>query len=180
MSSTPLPKKKTAAPVPATATAPTATTNTTTPPKNPTGFLVGLIILLGMVTFGIYHFSKKSPEEIQDTRDKKEEKERRKKEPTATTQQYVPPPQPVEALVLMHECMTPCSADIQWKFKIRTDGHAIKVKFPGMSWYNMPAEGDVKFPFTMNAGEAFFASLDEKNPNVRVQVYKKITTYERR
>ncbi|MEX2052534.1 MAG: hypothetical protein WD991_02485 [Candidatus Paceibacterota bacterium] len=90
-----------------------------------------------------------------------------------------PPPAPVEmveALVLEHECLTPCSADIAWRFKIRTDGRPLSVKFQGVGQaVTYPGEGDFKAPSSMRSGETQFVSPDESHPHVRVQVYRKVT-----
>lgn len=78
-----------------------------------------------------------------------------------------------EALVLESECYTPCSGNIPaGRFKIRTDGHPLRVKFKGLGWFALPAEGDVLFPDGIEDGNAEFFSSDS---HVRVQVYKRIT-----
>lgn len=86
----------------------------------------------------------------------------------------------VEALVLEHECTTPCSANIAWKFKIRTDGHPLRIKFQGVrDEVTYPGEGDFQAPPKMTSGETKFVSADKEHPNVRVQVYRKIATVQR-
>ena len=130
-----------------------------------TFLLVCLFILVALV------LTHKSPKEIQDSKEKKEKKAEESRRP-----QYVAPPAlNREALVLMHECYTPCNANIQWRFKIRTDGQAIRVKFQGVKdWFIIPAEGDVQCPQQLRSGMTEFQS-NEKNPHIRVQVYQKIT-----
>jgi len=81
---------------------------------------------------------------------------------------------PVEALVLMHECFTPCSAFVGWSYKVRTDGDPIRIKYQGADWFDQPARGNFKAPKGFQPGEAQFASSDETNPHVKVCVYKKI------
>jgi hypothetical protein len=80
----------------------------------------------------------------------------------------------VEALVLEKECFTPCSADIEWPFKIRTDGDPLRIKFQGTGWFDHPGKGYVQAPSQMQSGNTEFISPDEKNPRVRVQVYRKV------
>lgn len=93
----------------------------------------------------------------------------------ATTQERVEGSRPKEALLLEQECWTPCSAYIAWKFKIRTDGQPIKIKFQGVADpVEYPGEGDFKAPANMLSGETEFVSLDKERPHIRVQVYKKI------
>lgn len=88
--------------------------------------------------------------------------------PTSTTL-------PVEALVLEHECLTPCSANITWRFKIRTDGHPLRIKFQGIKgWKDFPAEGDFQAPTQMRSGDTEFVSSDPRHPHIRVQVYKRV------
>ena len=82
-----------------------------------------------------------------------------------------------DALVLDHECLTPCSTNIAWKFQIRVVGSfALRIKFQGVAdWVDYPAgEGDFHAPEKMQSGETFFASPDKKPP-VRVQVYRVIS-----
>jgi hypothetical protein len=85
-----------------------------------------------------------------------------------------PPPRMVEALVLEHECNTPCSAFVGWSYKVRTDGDSIRIKYQGCTdWFDQPAKEDKPAPKCFQPGEAQFASpLDEK---VKVWVYKRIT-----
>ncbi|MDD5721477.1 MAG: hypothetical protein PHT16_03485 [Candidatus Pacebacteria bacterium] len=85
--------------------------------------------------------------------------------------------QKVEALVLDNECLTPCSGNIPaGRFKIRTDGHPLRIKFKGVhDWVEHPAEGEAKSPSGVEPGEAQFVSSDKENPHVKVWVYKKIT-----
>ncbi|MFZ3011721.1 MAG: hypothetical protein WA060_01845 [Minisyncoccia bacterium] len=83
--------------------------------------------------------------------------------------------QPTEALVLMHECYTPCSTQIAWSFKIRTEGRPLRITFSGVrDSVSYPGEGDFRAPSQMRSGETFFDSPDKKNPHVRVQVYRKV------
>lgn len=80
----------------------------------------------------------------------------------------------VEALVLEHECYTPCNANIAWRFKIRTEGNPIRIKFTGVrDWVEYPGEGDFKAPASMDSGDTRFESSNPKRPNVRVWVYRK-------
>jgi hypothetical protein len=80
----------------------------------------------------------------------------------------------VEALVLVQECYTPCSSFVGWSYKIRTDGHPLRIKYQGSDWIDYPAEGNTNTPATFTPGETFFESSDPLHPNVRVQVYQKI------
>jgi hypothetical protein len=91
-----------------------------------------------------------------------------------------PPPTtyyaPVEALVLEHECVTPSSSFVGWGYKVRTDGDPLRIKYNGCSeWFEQPARGQFQAPGCFTPGEALFASRDEKNPHVKVWVYRKIT-----
>lgn len=80
------------------------------------------------------------------------------------------------ALILMSECYTPCSADIQWKARIHTMGEPIEIKFPGIQeWFDHPAEGDAQAPRGVETGETFFRSANPSKEHIRVQVYKRIT-----
>jgi hypothetical protein len=90
------------------------------------------------------------------------------------------PPAPAakqtEALVLEKECLTPCSANIAWKFKIRTDGRPLRIKFQGVhDEVSYPGEGDFQVPPEMTSGETTFISSDNEHPHVRVQVYRRIS-----
>jgi hypothetical protein len=100
-------------------------------------------------------------------------------DPPASTEQEVQQPV-VEALVLMKECLTPCSALLDYRFKIRTDGHPLRIKFPGVDeWFEHPAEGDARAPSGItDEGETLFVSPDVDHPHVQVQVYKKTTAIE--
>lgn len=83
---------------------------------------------------------------------------------------------PVEALVLMHECTTPCPAHVGWSYKIRTDGDPIRIKYHGCTeWFDQPGKGSFPAPKCFQPGEAQFVSSDEVHPNVKVWVYKKTT-----
>ena len=84
---------------------------------------------------------------------------------------------PVETLVLMYEGITPCSIDIQYRAKIRTDGDPLLIKFTGVAeWFPHPGKGAVDGPKGVQAGETKFVSADTNRPNVKVWVYKKIFT----
>ena len=85
----------------------------------------------------------------------------------------------VDALVLEHECVTPCSANIAWRFKIRTEGHPLQIQFKGVvNPVTFPGEGDFQAPEKMQSGETFFVSSEKEHPNVRVQVYR-VVSYRR-
>ena len=107
----------------------------------------------------------------------------REKDPPSNTYSrsggsYAPPAAkavPVDALVLQAECWTPCSTNIDYKFKIRGEGNPLRVTFPGVGAVDYPGEGDFKAPSQMRSGETHFVSLNAERPNVRVQIYKKIT-----
>ena len=79
-----------------------------------------------------------------------------------------------DALVLKSEKVTPCEAFVGYNYKIRTDGHPLRIKFKGCDWIEFPAEGDFSPPATFEAGEARFASPDRLHQNVKVQVYEKV------
>lgn len=86
-----------------------------------------------------------------------------------------PPPVFTEALVLEHECLTPCSVNIAWRFQIRVGGsRALRIKYKGVSQpVDYPAgEGSFQAPSQMQSGETSFVSPDPLYPNVRVQVYR--------
>ncbi len=91
---------------------------------------------------------------------------------------YAPaaPVQMVEALTLEHECITPCSGYIGWRAKIRTEGRPVSIKFQGVAEPVIyPGEGDFVGPPGMRSGETFYVSPDPERPNIRVQVYRKIS-----
>jgi hypothetical protein len=88
---------------------------------------------------------------------------------------YTPPSHiPQEALVLQHECLTPCSSFVGWSYKIRTDGDPLRIKYNGCDWFDQPARGQFQAPKCFQPGEAQFKSPEEKNPHVQVWVYQKI------
>ncbi len=82
-----------------------------------------------------------------------------------------------EVLIPFCEGVTPCPLTIpEGKFKIRTDGDPIRIKFQGIDhWVDYPGKGDFQVPTGVEPGEAQAASLDPKNLGVRVQVYRKVT-----
>ncbi|KKQ20800.1 MAG: hypothetical protein US33_C0012G0013 [Parcubacteria group bacterium GW2011_GWC1_36_9] len=93
---------------------------------------------------------------------------------TSSTQPTNSLPATVEALVLTYEGITPCSSFVGWSYKVRTDGHPLRIKYKGCEWVERPSEGNFEAPKTFEPGDALFASPDLLHPNVRVQVYKKI------
>ena len=124
------------------------------------------VIALVFVVWGIVSW-------VSSAREKAKAAEYVKARPPAPTLQA---PAVVEALVLEHECTTPCSANIAWPFKIRGEGHPLRIKFQGVAdWVSYAGEGDFQAPSQMRSGETQFVSLDPKRPHVRVQVYRKIT-----
>ncbi len=81
-----------------------------------------------------------------------------------------------EALLLEQECLTPCNRFVGWSYKVRTNGDPIGIKYHGCTdWFNQPGKGDFSAPNCFRPGKAEFKSLDENNPRVPVQVYKRIT-----
>ena len=82
-----------------------------------------------------------------------------------------------DVLVLVGECVMPCSLPIpEGRFKVRTDGDPFRAKFKGVGhWVDYPGKGDFHAPDGVEVGEAQFASRDEKNLHVRVQVYRIVT-----
>lgn len=144
-----------------------STPSATTTPRNNSSQNLTLLFMIFFLFFTIL--------EVKNCRKKKGAEAETKKAQVSAIQPTPTRETATEALVLMYECYTPCSYKIQWKFKLQTDGHPLKVKFHGMSnWYTLPAEGNVKIPFTMNVGEAYFESVDNKP--VRVEVYRRTTT----
>lgn len=83
--------------------------------------------------------------------------------------------EPVEALVLEKECITPCEVGIAWKAKIRGEGNPLRITFPGVGDpVSYPGEGDFKAPKHVRSGNTLIESANPKRPNVRVQIYRKI------
>jgi hypothetical protein len=83
------------------------------------------------------------------------------------------PQQAVEALVLEHECYTPCSANINWKFKIIWGDNPLRIIYPGGQVVDRRGKDeDFQAPSNMQAGETKFESLDPNNLHFRVLVYR--------
>ena len=79
---------------------------------------------------------------------------------------------PIEALVLEHECLTPCSTNINYKFKVIWGDSPLRIVYPGgITVDRHGKDEDFQAP-SFNSGEVKFASLDPLRPNFRVQVYK--------
>jgi hypothetical protein len=85
-----------------------------------------------------------------------------------------PPPQSTtEALVLEHECETPCSAIIAWRFKIVWGDNPLRITYPGGQVVDRRGQDrDFQAPSSMMSGETKFESLDPDHPHFRVQVYR--------
>lgn len=137
-------------------------------------FLIFLTLAtVGIVAWGSHWVMTPSPEKVAKKVDELKTKE------YAKTQQPAPATtsQLVEALVLENECITPCSGNIPvGKFKVRTDGHPIRIKYKGVdNWFVEPPGEDSSAPKGVEAGEAQFVSSDKNNLHIKVQVYKKIT-----
>jgi len=105
----------------------------------------------------------------------KVEKQARAEQRAAAAQLVATSTAATEALVLTYKGLTPCKSFVGWDYKVRTDGHPLRIKYQGCDWIDRPAEGDFNAPSTFQPGEAFFVSPDTNRPNVRVQVYKKVT-----
>jgi len=95
-----------------------------------------------------------------------------------TTQPASPPPAPDtevrEALILEKECVTPCSVKITFRFKIRTDGDPLWIRYPCVdTLVPHPGKGEGKVPPEMCSGETFLTSRDSANPHVRTWTYRK-------
>ena len=129
------------------------------------GFIAVLII---GATVGIFYLVTTSSASAKAARKAAEEEA---KKAAAATQQQQRVVAPVEALVLEHECLTPCGSFVGWNYKVRTDGHPFRIKYQGTGW----VKGGDKVPETFEPGEAEFVSDDSNNLHVLVQVYKKIT-----
>ena len=101
----------------------------------------------------------------------------RKKENPAT---QIPDHGHTEALVLMAEYDLDennpswTTQYIDYKFKIRTEGHAINIQFDGMkSPEPYPPEGNFSIPSNARHGPATI-TLGDGEKKVHVQLYKKI------
>lgn len=148
-------------------------TTPTTPSRAPSAVpvLMVVVIIIALVAWGVSRLGNAS-----------EEANAAKAEQKATAPAATSPPaaryapvQTQNALVLMNECYTPCSAPIAWRFHIRTEGHPLDISFQGVAKpVRYPGEGDFAAPPEMRSGETKFESPDETRPHVRVQVYKVI------
>ena len=85
-----------------------------------------------------------------------------------------PAPTPTrEALVLEHECFTPCKANIQWRFKIIWGDNPLRITYPGGQIVDRHGQDeDFQAPSNMRSGDVQFASLDPEHQHFRVQVYR--------
>lgn len=84
--------------------------------------------------------------------------------------------QPVEALIFVSECWTPCNTYIGYKYKIRGEGNPLRITFWKIDEpIDYPGEGDFKTPEKFQPGDTKFISLNKVRPHVRVQIYKKTT-----
>jgi len=92
----------------------------------------------------------------------------------ASAQVVTPSTEMVEALVPVYEGYTPCTNFVGWDYKIRTDGHPLRIKYQECDWIDRPSEGDFKVPETFRPGETIFVSTNLEHLNIRVQIYKKV------
>lgn len=74
-------------------------------------------------------------------------------------------------LVLRRECITPCSADIQWPVQIWGDGPEFLVRFKGIQNPVRYGRGKHSAPEGVNVGETFFEAADPAQPVV-IRVYQ--------
>jgi hypothetical protein len=87
--------------------------------------------------------------------------------------QTAPQQHAVEALVLEHECYTPCSANIAWRFKIIWGDNPLRITYPGGQVVDRRGKDeDFQAPSNMQSGETKFESLEPNNPHFRVRVYR--------
>ncbi len=81
-----------------------------------------------------------------------------------------------EELVLRSECYTPCSARVEFPYRIKYEGSILNVKHPGIPQvitYTKIEKGDKSPPPGLLKGETFFTSGDPNDPNFRVQVFER-------
>jgi hypothetical protein len=62
---------------------------------------------------------------------------------------------------------------IDYKFKIRTEGHAINIQFTGSSSVPYPTEGNFQMPSGAQQGSAVITRGPNEKGTVHVQLYKK-------
>ena len=83
--------------------------------------------------------------------------------------------EPVEALVLEKECLTPCEVNIAWKFRIQSEGLPIRITFKGVKEpVSYPGEGDFKAPKEMRSGNTLIESAVPERTTIPIKVYRKI------
>ena len=83
--------------------------------------------------------------------------------------------EPVEALVLEKECLTPCEVKIAWKFRIQSEGLPIKVTFKGVKEpVSYPGEGDFRAPKEMRSGETLIESAVPGRTTIPIKVYRRV------
>ena len=142
----------------------------TTEASNPLPWVIGggafiLLVILALL------FSGGSSDEKKEGAQKKAQQE--VSPPSAQKDQ--PVEQPIEALIFVTECWTPCNAYIGYKYKIRGEGNPLRIIFWNIDKpIDYPGEGDFKTPKDFQPGDTKFTSLNKLRPHVRVQIYKKI------
>lgn len=83
--------------------------------------------------------------------------------------------EPVEALVLEKECLTPCEVSIAWRFRIQSEGLPIKVTFKGVKEpVSYPGEGDFRAPKEMRSGDTLIESAVPGRVTVPIKVYRRV------
>ncbi len=77
------------------------------------------------------------------------------------------------SLVLRYECITPCSADIQWPYQFWAD-YNVNVRHPGIPEPVTYRNGEEKdAPQGILKGENYFTSADPQHPNFKVRILEK-------
>ena len=128
--------------------------------------IVGIGIFLLGITLGFFYLTQSSAKE-------NEQAQQEVSPPSAQKDQ--PVEQPIEALIFVTECWTPCNAYIGYKYKIRGEGSPLRIIFWNIDKpIDYPGEGDFKTPKDFQPGDTKFTSLNKLRPHVRVQIYKKI------
>lgn len=117
---------------------------------------VGTLFVIGLILYYCHSNEKKGDNNKTDN----------------TTETTVTRPIP-GSLLPMYSGYTPCDVFIGWKFKIKTDGSPITVKFKGVAnKIAYPGTGRFDAPSNFQSGFQHIESGDPANPVVYVEVYQ--------
>lgn len=151
---------------PAATTVPTTGTATPASRTSTWGILAGIaaFLIVGWLAFGLGSCFLDTGKGI---------KHRLGTSKPATAHPPAPATQPVESLVLEHECLTPCSANISYRFEVIWGDSPLRITYPGGQIVDRRGKDeDFQAPSNIRSGETKFVSLDPLRPNFRVRVYR--------